>query len=172
MFDWRISVASLALAGIGGALGLDARPLAAPPVAAARSSAVVPGADGAEPSQLLIHAARSGNGLFYANLDFNGKVIRFLIDTGATHMVLTAADARTIGLAPGGGTAGSLETVAGQRSARWAHLGSANVAGEPVGEVDAIVIADGMQTSLLGQNVLTRLGKLTIDGDSLTINRR
>jgi len=167
MFDWRISLASLALAGLGGVFGLDSRPSPAAQVPLVRASS----AKLASPDGSFIHATRSGDGLFYANLELNGKKVRFLIDTGATHMVLTSADARAIGLAPGSGRAGSLQTAAGQRSARWAHFDNATVAGQPLGEVDAIVIADSMQTSLLGQNVLTRLGKLTIDGDSLMINR-
>ena len=171
MFDWRLSVASLALAGLGGALGLDAPPAAMTPVVVARAPEAEPAAVTVASDKPFIHASRSNNGLFYANLDVNGTSVRFLIDTGATHMVLTGADARAIGLSPGGGVAGSLMTVAGRRNARWAHLGSANVEGEVIGDVDAMVIADGMQTSLLGQDVLTRLGRLTIDGDRLTISR-
>src|SRR3712207_8230944 len=36
--------------------------------------------------------------IFYANVEVNGQLVRFLVDTGATGVALTEADAERIGL--------------------------------------------------------------------------
>ncbi len=44
---------------------------------------------------------RAPDGKFYAEASVNGTRVRFLIDTGATGIVLTTADARRVGLGTG-----------------------------------------------------------------------
>lgn len=42
---------------------------------------------------------RSPLGHFYANVEVNGEIVRFLVDTGATGVALTEKDAKRIGIA-------------------------------------------------------------------------
>ncbi|MBX9881836.1 MAG: TIGR02281 family clan AA aspartic protease [Sphingomonas sp.] len=118
----------------------------------------------------LIRATRDADGLFYAVLRVNGQPVRFVIDTGATHMVLTPGDAGAIGaevIAPG---AIRLTTAAGTEAGGRARLPDAVINGAALGPIDAIVAPPTLRVSLLGQDVLSRLGGLRIEGDELRID--
>jgi aspartyl protease family protein len=65
-------------------------PVAAPVSAAA---AVKPG----ELKETVLD--RSAGGHFYANVEVNGQLVRFLIDTGASGVTLTERDAERLGIA-------------------------------------------------------------------------
>jgi aspartyl protease family protein len=98
----------------------------------------------------------------------NGVPVRFLVDTGATMVVLTPADARRIGIAANAASVTQhMETAAGSSEVRSLVLGSVEVAGRDVDHVDAAIIERGLGVSLLGQNLLSRLGPITLSGDEL-----
>ena len=44
--------------------------------------------------------AKAADGHYWATADIQGRPLRVLVDTGATAVALTAADARSLGLAP------------------------------------------------------------------------
>lgn len=113
---------------------------------------------------------RAEDGLFYVDAMVNGTPIRFVLDTGATVVVLTEEDAERAGIHPDDlGPQGSMRTASGETSMQWAHLDSLNVAGRTMRRVDASITGSGLKVSLLGQNVLSRLGKVTISEDRLVI---
>ena len=115
--------------------------------------------------------SRSKDGLFYINASVGGRYVRFLIDTGANVTVLTRADADRLGLTnAGAGRGAMLQTAGGPTAMRWAKIPQMHVANMPVTNIDAAIIDQGIEVSLLGQNVLSRLNGITIRGDQLQIH--
>jgi aspartyl protease family protein len=87
--------ALLVTLAIGGAIGIFWPSGEEAPPAAAAAVEAAPG--GAEPRETVLE--RSGGGHFYANVEVNGQLVRFLVDTGATNVTLTERDAERIGIA-------------------------------------------------------------------------
>jgi aspartyl protease family protein len=113
---------------------------------------------------------RADDGLFYVPAMVNGKQVRFLLDTGANMVVLTPEDARRIGVDVGSdGTSDNIETAAGRSSMDRVMLDQVHVAGQNVKRVEAAVVRNGLQVSLLGQNVLARLGPITMTRDQIQV---
>ena len=104
--------------------------------------------------------AKSPDGHFWAQGQVNGKAVRFLVDTGATAVALTAEDAARLGLDPKTLRYGfQVMTASGQVRAAEVKLASISVAGAKVDNVDALVIEKGLPSSLLGMTYLGRLSK-------------
>ena len=113
---------------------------------------------------------RAEDGLFYVTARVNGVPVKFLIDTGATMVVLTPADAKRIGIAPdAAAVTQEMETAAGSSAVRSLTLGEVEVAGRNVADVQAAILQRGLGVSLLGQNLLSRLGAITLSGDEMHI---
>lgn len=111
---------------------------------------------------------RAGNGHFYAAADVNGQPTRFVVDTGATGVALTVADAQAAGITvdrgrfePVGTGAGG--PVYGQR----VQLRELRLEGRTATDLTAVVI-DGLTVSLLGQAYL-RTYDVRISGDTMTL---
>jgi aspartyl protease family protein len=122
------------------------------------------------PSSSGTRFTRAGDGLFYVTASVNGTAVRFLVDSGASVVVLSEADAARIGLRTQDMRQGPrLQTASGSTAMRWSKIGELSVAGQNLKSVDAAVVGDGLTTSLLGQNALTQLGAVTINGDILKI---
>ncbi len=118
---------------------------------------------------------RDRDGLFYVTARVNGAKVRFLLDTGANMVVLTPADAVRAGLVPGGASGSdravsTMETAAGPSTIDRVTLDRVRVAGRTIDGVDAAVVHHGLKVSLLGQNLLSRLGPVTISGDSVALD--
>lgn len=114
---------------------------------------------------------RSEDGLFYVTARVNGVPVKFLIDTGATMVVLTPADAERIGIVPeAAAVTREMETAAGSSVVRALTLGEIDVAGRNVADVQAAIMQRGLSVSLLGQNLLSRLGTITLSGDEMHIS--
>ena len=121
------------------------------PVAAAARSA---------PKAAVAQIVKANDGHYWAEGVVNGKAVRFLVDTGATAVSLTADDARRLGLEPQ-----TLDydydviTAQGKARAAAVRLASVSVAGAEIEGVDALVIEKGLETSLLGMSYLGRLSR-------------
>lgn len=113
---------------------------------------------------------RAKDGLFYVTALVNGAKIRFLVDTGANMVVLTEADALRAGLPPVNPESRvMIETAAGLSRVDRVTLNRVSVAGRDLRDVDAAVSQHGLKVSLLGQNLLSRLGSVTISGNSILL---
>jgi aspartyl protease family protein len=118
------------------------------------------------------HIARARDGLFYVRAVVNGQPVRFLVDTGATVVVLSDADARAVGALPRSGRYNArMATAGGNRPMAWTKLGHVKVAGQEVHGVTAAVVSGGPGVSLLGQNLLSQLGGIHIKGDRMEFDR-
>lgn len=113
---------------------------------------------------------RSADGMFYLTAHINGRPVRFLIDTGASMVVLSSRDARATGLAKGEiDYHGSVRTVNGEARVAPVSIDRIRIAGRNLDNVDAAIVEDGIGVSLLGQNALGRLSSMSIEGDQLTL---
>ncbi|MGI8612224.1 MAG: retropepsin-like aspartic protease family protein [Sphingomicrobium sp.] len=123
------------------------------------------------PSELrkVTELERSSSGHFYTHAKVNGGLVRFLVDTGATSVALSAADAQRVGIAfdpaafevVGEGASGP---VRGER----VMIDSVEVEGKLVNDVSGVVLADS-DLSLLGQSYLTRMGEVHMTGDYMLL---
>lgn len=121
------------------------------------------------PSGRLI--ARASDGLFYVDASVNGQPLRFIVDTGASIIVLTESDARRVGLALNDGHYNaSIETVGGNTDMAMTTLKHVRIAGKEVRQLRAAVVRNGLGVSLLGLNALSQLGSVTIQGDRLSFH--
>lgn len=114
---------------------------------------------------------RAKDGLFYVHATVNGMPVKFVLDTGATLVVLTAQDARRLGLSgTSAGVTDSMETAAGTSSIARVTLDRIKVAGHSVDDVEAAVVPRGLKTSLLGQNLLAQLGPITLSANEAELH--
>ena len=110
---------------------------------------------------------RSFDGHFYADAQVNGTTIRFLVDTGASMVVLTREDAQRAGIqlpsarAMAMGVGGPIEVIP-------VTLDRIAVGGIEARGVEA-AIADETPVSLLGQSYLQRVGSVEIRGDTMVL---
>jgi aspartyl protease family protein len=92
-----------------------------------------------------------------------------VVDTGATHVVLSHADAKRAGVSVATGTPDVIATAAGQIGVNWVILERVELQGKVLRHVKAAVPRQDIGVSLLGQNALGQFQGLRIDGDRLTL---
>ncbi len=101
----------------------------------------------------------------------NGERVRFLVDTGATAVALTPADAQRLGFKPADLHYGNqVVTAAGATRAASVKLNNVTVAGARLNDVDALVIEKGLDTSLLGMTYLGRLSGFEATRHAMVLN--
>lgn len=113
--------------------------------------------------------ARASDGMFYLTARVNGQRIRFLVDTGATMVVLARRDAAALGFSHRPDHAFAINTAAGTVAMHRIALARVDVAGHRLEQIEAAVAAKGPSVSLLGLNVLSRIGGASIEGDELRL---
>jgi aspartyl protease family protein len=167
-----VEKAFLVMIALGALIGLSLpvhRHAAVAPAAPTFSS-TAPRAAGGEP-QLMgeTRLERMPNGHFYADAMVDGQPVRLVVDTGASSVALSEADAQRIGIpfSPaefqviGSGASGPVR-------GKLVHLDSVAVDGKEVRGVRGAVI-EGLDVSLLGQTYLSRIGSVQMSGDSMTL---
>jgi len=113
---------------------------------------------------------RAADGLFYVDAKAGYGDVRFLIDTGATHVVLSHADARRANGTAIAGSGGVIITAGGPAEVDWVVLESLEIHGRILRQVKAAVPHEDTGISLLGQNALAQFPALHINGDRLTFS--
>jgi len=113
---------------------------------------------------------RAGDGHFYVEADVNGARIRFLVDTGATFVALSPADARSAGLQVfdsdytlRSSTANGIARVA-PVTLRQVELDQMQLF-----DVRAVVLEKPIPVSLLGMSFLSRLQGYETRSDELVL---
>lgn len=115
---------------------------------------------------------RERDGHFHATLDVNGQSVRFLVDTGATGMVLSRRDAQRAGL-----DVESLrfnlpsQTANGVIYSAPAMLGRVRLGPFEDYGVQAMVNGGDLHVSLLGMSYLNRFARVTVQGDRMILER-
>ncbi len=116
--------------------------------------------------------AKEADGHFWATAYVNSMPVRFMVDTGATAVVLTARDARSIGVDPDDlPRRASVMTAAGKADAGVVTLGKIAIEGLEARDVDAVVMDDSLQHSLLGMSFLNQFSHWEATRDSIVIRR-
>lgn len=132
--------------------------------------ALVSAPDPSAPASPAVRALpRASDGLFYATALVNGQPVRFLVDTGASVVTLTAADARKLDIMPNSHASGTADTANGRAVFGWTKIDTIEVAGHRIEDVRAAVLSKDAGVSLLGQNLLSRLGTVRLEGDRLIL---
>ncbi|SFT76757.1 retropepsin-like aspartic protease family protein [Sedimentitalea nanhaiensis] len=119
-----------------------------------------------------IEVPRANDGHYYLTLLINDSPVEFLIDTGASDMVLTHADAKRVGVDLDGlAYVGRANTANG--TVRTAPIKLERVGLGPVQDrnVRAWVNQGEMDQSLLGMAYLRRWERIEITGDALVLTR-
>jgi clan AA aspartic protease (TIGR02281 family) len=113
---------------------------------------------------------RAPDGLFYVNARVNGAAILFLVDTGASVVVLTKADAARAGVSPDEEDfSAPAQTASGSSSMARVTLAHMEVGAAANSSIPAAVASDGLGVSLLGQSWLSRLQSVMIAGDRMVM---
>ncbi|MCV2357892.1 retroviral-like aspartic protease family protein [Paucibacter sp. TC2R-5] len=118
----------------------------------------------------IVLSAGSG-GHFTSIGSINGQSTQFLVDTGATAISISQAEAERIGLNYSAGRRIMTQTANGVVPAHMMQLGSVRIGDVEVRNVEAIVIPGHMSHVLLGNSFLTRFQMLR-HNDVLTLDLR
>ena len=132
--------------------------------------AVSSGASGGGAAAVTLTA--DGRGQFLGQGTINGAAMRFMVDTGATYVALSAIDAARAGIDyRGKGQPGMTGTANGVIRS-WKVPGNTVRLGDiTLHEVDVAVSESGMPFALLGMSFLNRL-EMKRDGDTMTLKKR
>lgn len=114
---------------------------------------------------------RAPDGLFYTDGVAGTASLRFLIDTGASHVVLSHSDARAVRGRKLTGRTNSIRTAGGSVQVEWILIDRLQVAGSTLDNVEAAVPEKDVGTSLLGQNALARFSRIEINADRLVLDK-
>lgn len=114
---------------------------------------------GAAPTTPVVRIVPGPGGHYFVDGQINGNPVNFLVDTGATEVVMNANFARSIGLNfIADGKPGAAETASGIVTAYHLVLNEVKVQALRLSRIDAVVIdGDFPSTPLLGQSFLNRL---------------
>jgi aspartyl protease family protein len=113
---------------------------------------------------------REPDGHFYVDAVVNGTTIRFMVDTGASSVALSQADAQRAGMyftandfnEVGRGAGGDIAL----RPVTFDRIAVGNIEAK---DVRGVVIGGDADMSLLGQSFLSTLGGVSIKGDTMVL---
>ena len=123
---------------------------------------------------VVLRAGRDGH--FHLDLDVNGVPVDFIVDTGASDLVLSQEDASRVGFDP------QALPYLGQARTANGVVGIARVSLDEVvlahdgleirdTDVSAFVNEGELDVSLMGMGYLRRFARISIEGDRLTLER-
>jgi aspartyl protease family protein len=111
--------------------------------------------------------ARSADGHFYLDAQVNGAQVHFLVDTGASMVALTPADAQRAGIAL------PSERATAQGAGGAVEVTPVTIERIAIGPLEARgvrgAVARELPVSLLGQSFLSRVGTVEISGDRMVL---
>ena len=118
----------------------------------------------------IVLAAGSG-GHFVAQGQINARPVQFMVDTGATAIGVSVADAERIGLRYKQGTPVQLSTANGHINGWGVRLGSVRLNDVEVFDVEAVVTPNSLPFVLLGNSFLTRF-QMTRTNEQMVLEKR
>ena len=125
-----------------------------------------------EASSGSVTLPRARDGHYYLTATINGTPLRFVVDTGATDMVLTRADAEAAGLSPDNlNYLGRASTANGEVRTAYVRLDEVELGGVRDTDVPAVVNEGEMRQSLLGMGYLQRFSSVEIRQGALILTR-
>jgi aspartyl protease family protein len=127
------------------------------------------GPGGAGGSRVVLSADSRGH--FMTQGTINGRTVNFMLDTGATAVALSAADAQRIGLDYSKGQPVRMNTANGVAPGYRLRLSSVRVGDVEVYDIDAIVTEQSMPFVLLGNSFINRFS-MRRDADQMVLEKR
>jgi len=116
---------------------------------------------------------RSFDGHFYSDVEVDGTPVRFVVDTGATIVILTRDDARKIGLDPDAlEYSGRARTANGEVRMAPVTLEQMTLSGVTMTNVRAAVNGGRLDTSLLGMSFLRRFDGVEMRDNRMVLRTR
>ena len=117
-----------------------------------------------------VSISKSPDGQFWTQSRVNGAYVRFLIDTGASVVALAPIDARKAGIRLEAlNYTHSVSTANGKTAAALVELKTVSVGTITLRDVKALIIKDGLSTSLLGMSYLGQLQKVEATPQTLIL---
>lgn len=119
-----------------------------------------------------LEVPRGLDGHYHVTMGVNGQPLSFVVDTGASDIVLSQEDARRVGIEPDSlAYLGRAQTANGTVPMARVTLDEVSLGGEVEHGVPASVNGGEMTGSLLGMSYLGRFGRISIENDTLTLTR-
>lgn len=119
-----------------------------------------------------ITLTRSFDGHFYAEVMINGTALEFIVDTGASQVVISREDAQRAGLEPDKlSFFGRANTANGEVKTAPLRLEEVRLGDFIDSGVKASVNGGALETSLLGMSYLSRFESIEIRGDKMRLVR-
>ena len=123
----------------------------------------------AGPTSVVLQA--NGQGHFMVQGQINGGTIQMLVDTGATTIAFSQADAQRLGINYKAGQLGRVNTANGSVPVYRVKLDTVKVGSIELNQVDAVVQQAGLPFALLGMSFLNRM-EMRRDGERMTLTKR
>lgn len=120
----------------------------------------------------VVHLTAESTGHFFAIGEVEGTDIDFIVDTGATLVALTYDDALSIGLPVHSlRFDAAIKTANGQTWGAIVELADITIGDITVRNVQAMILDEGLDRSLLGMSFLNRLTSFEVARDRLTLRQ-
>ncbi len=120
-------------------------------------------------SRVVLTAGPGGH--FMTDGQINGRTVQFMVDTGATTIAMSVADAKRIGLDYQNGQTVQMSTANGVTQGWRVTLNTVRVGDVMVSGVEAVVSPGGMPYVLLGNSFLSRF-QMNRNNDQMVLERR
>lgn len=129
------------------------------------------GAPSATAGRASITLAANPQGHFFTQGQVNGSPVNFVVDTGATVIVLPVTDARRIGIQYVNAPTVMMSTANGAARAWRVKLDTVRVGDISINSVDAVIVDSEGMPALLGNSFLNRMD-MKRDGQMMTLTKR
>lgn len=120
-------------------------------------------------SRVVLTAGPGGH--FMSEGQINGRTVQFMVDTGATTVALSVADAKRIGLNYQNGETVQMNTANGVTQGWRITLNTVRLGDVMVSGVEAVVSPGSMPYVLLGNSFLSRF-QMNRNNDQMVLERR
>lgn len=131
----------------------------------------IPGATKTDAATGIVTIPIAGDGHFYTDGTVNGQGVKFMIDTGASNVVLGEADAKRLGIPYlDQGRPTQMSTANGSVTAYRITLNSVEIGGITASDVDAVV-GSNLPYILLGNSFLSRV-KMQRNDDAMMLEKK
>lgn len=122
------------------------------------------------PLSVILYADPQGH--FLVDGSINGRPARMLVDTGASSVAMSGAQAKKLGIDYAGGEQGVVSTAGGLVKSYAISLNSLKIGNLQLHQVEAVVIeGNSPSVVLLGMTALNRL-QMKHDGIALTLTKK
>ena len=113
---------------------------------------------------------RAEDGHFYADVTIDGTSAQMLVDTGATTVALTAGDAEAMGISWSDSDVRPVARGAnGMVYGVPVTLGVVQLGDLEAKDVEAMVVPEGLDISLLGQSFLSKIERVEMEQDRMVL---